>query len=277
VSGRPDAGWWGGTSGVSTLVHRDAGPPPGADVWYIRLDVDDEVVRLAGALLDGNEQRRAERMRDPVAAQRYVVAHGAIRTVLGGYLGVAGYALHWSTGVNGKPAFDGGWSRWQWSLSRSGGHALLAVCLAAPVGVDLERIRARTPAVALATRYLTVKEAAHVAAADGPRGAPGAYHRFLSRKEACVKASGGRLLDALRLDVLMPGEIRGSGAYAGQRWELQDLPAPPDFVAALATTGTGLDKVRFFEWDCRLPGGPATRRDPALSDESQVLRWNRTL
>src|SRR5439155_14805440 len=113
-------------------------PARGADVWHIPLDLDGDAVRLAGALLDAHEQRRARRMRDPVAAHRYTVAHGAIRTVLGGYLDTAGGALHWSTGPNGKPAFDGDWSRWQWSLSRSGGHALLAVCLATPLGVDLE-------------------------------------------------------------------------------------------------------------------------------------------
>ncbi|GGM08912.1 MULTISPECIES: 4'-phosphopantetheinyl transferase family protein [Micromonospora] len=241
------------------------GPPPGADIWHIGLDVEPEVVRLVTELLDADERRRAAGMRDPVAGMRYVLAHAAVRTVLGGYLGTCGYTLHWARGPNGKPYFDGRWRRWQWSLSRSGGHALLAVCLTDPVGVDLEQIRDGDPVPALATRFLPAEEAAAVLGQPDPAGRHAAYHRLLSRKEACVKASGGRFLEGLRLGVLMsgdaatggvaagPGQVTGTGALAGQRWMLRDLPAPPGYVAALATTGTRLGRLRMFEWDWRQP------------------------
>lgn len=102
--------------------------------------------------------------RDAMAAHRYVIAHGAARTILARYLGVAGHAVHWRTGANGKPAFGGSASRWQWSLSRSGGHALLAVCLGTPIGVDLERVRDDIPEAVLASRFLPAEEAASVCA-----------------------------------------------------------------------------------------------------------------
>ncbi|WDZ83419.1 4'-phosphopantetheinyl transferase family protein [Micromonospora cathayae] len=232
-----------------TLLPPVVDPPPGADIWRIGLDVDAETTRLVTALLDADERRRAADLRDRVAAQRFVAAHGALRTVLGGYLGVAGYALHWARGPNGKPAFAGPWRQWRWSLSRSGGHALLAVCLTGPVGVDLEEIRDGTDAVPLAERFLPPDEAAVVAGHADPAGQRAAYHRFLSRKEACVKASGGRFLEGLRLSVLVPGVVEGAGALAGQRWTLRDLPAPPGFVAALATTGDRPGRLRLFEWD----------------------------
>jgi len=222
-------------------------PPRGTDVWHIKLDVDPEAVRLAGLLLDDRERHRAGVIREERSAHRYVLAHGAIRTVLGAYLGVGGHAVRWSTGPNGKPAFDGALCRWHWNLSRSGGHAVLAVCLSAPVGVDIEQIAANTPAVGLANRYLPAEEAAAVVGATGPDGARSLYHRLLSRKEACVKASGGRLLDGLRLPVLRPGTVEGIGRFAGERWALRDLPAPPGFVAALASVGGG-GEVRFFDW-----------------------------
>lgn len=215
------------------------------DVWHFRLDVEPRVVRRAALLLDAHERGRAGRFRDPLDARRYTVAHGAIREVLGGYLGVPSRSLRWTSGPHGKPGFTGRQSRWQWSMSRSAGHALLAVCLTDPVGVDIERIRDDTPAVALAIRYLPEDEAESVATQANPGAS---YHTLLARKEACVKASGGRFLDGLRVRVLVPGTIRGAGPLCGHRWELRDLPAPPGFVAALATTGDAIGKLRFFEW-----------------------------
>lgn len=223
-------------------------PPPGVDIWYVGLDVDPDTTDRVKALLDRQERQRADRMRDADAARWYVVAHGAARTVLGGYLGIGAYAVDWSTGRHGKPAFDDAWSNWQWSLSRSGGHALLAVRLAEPVGVDIEAVRDGTQAAALAIRFLHAGEAAAVAAQTDPAQARLLYHRLLSRKEACVKCSGGRLLDGLRIRVLSPGVVAGTGPMAADRWRLRDLPAPSGFVAALATVGEAIDKLRFFEW-----------------------------
>lgn len=249
--------WWAGSvpgpppGAVFRPVGSTLDPPVGADIWHIGLDVDAETAEPVAALLDAAERRRAADLRDAVAAHRFVVAHGALRTVLGRYLGVAGYTLHWARGPNGKPTFDGPWRHWQWSLSRSGGHALLAVCRTDPIGVDLEQIRDGTQTVALARRFLPPDEAAVVAGHPDPAARSTAYHRFLSRKEACVKASGGRFLEGLRLRVLVPGAVEGSGALTGQRWTLRDVPAPPGHVAALATTGERLGRLRLFEWDWR--------------------------
>lgn len=231
-----------------------AGPPPGADVWRIGLDGAEDALGPATALLGVRERERAARTRDRPSADRYVLAHGAVRTILGGYLRIAGCTVHWSAGRHGKPAFDGPLSHWQWSLSRSAEHALLAVCLSAPVGVDIERVDERTPAVALAARFLPLDEAASVAAQKTPHAARVAYHRLLSRKEACVKASGGRLLDGLRLNVLTPGTVHGTGALAGRRWQLRDLSAPPGFVATLAVLDDEVRGVRLFDWGWRAPG-----------------------
>lgn len=245
------------------------GPPPGADVWRIGLDIGEYTLDPVASLLDSRERERAARTRDRPSADRYVLTHGAVRTILGGYLGVAGCAVHWSAGRHGKPAFDGPLSHWRWSLSRSAEHALLAVCLSAPVGVDIERVDERTPAVALAARFLPLDEAASVAAQKTPHAARVAYHRLLSRKEACVKASGGRLLDGLRLNVLTPGTVHGTGAMAGHRWQLRDLSAPPGFVATLAVLDGEGRGLRLFDWGWRAPGPePGNFRPAAPSSAS---------
>lgn len=265
--------------------------PAGADIWHVGLDAAVGLPLAAADLLDPNERRRAGTFRDALASRRYIVSHIAARTVLGGYLGMRAQVLTWSTGEHGKPGLTGPEDRWQWSLSRSGGHALIAVCLTAPVGVDIEQVGTDTKALSLAPRFLPPEEAADVAARnertglDGMDGARAAYHRYLSRKESCVKASGGRLLDGLNLRVPEPGTVLGIGKFAGEQWTLCDLPAPPGFVATLATLtapGRGQpesaaalgDRLRFFEWawpppDLHNPEDPYVPGDVALKERSR--------
>ncbi|MFC7615756.1 acyl-CoA dehydrogenase family protein [Actinokineospora soli] len=120
--------------------------PSGVDVWHIRLD---------GAgwphVLDAAERGRAAR------DHRYAVAHGVTRTVLAAYLGCAPADLRWTRGKHGKPEFTGARGRWRWNLSHSAGHALLAVSVTAPVGVDIERVRPDLGPVALAARFLPAR------------------------------------------------------------------------------------------------------------------------
>ena len=212
--------------------------PSGVDVWHIRLD---------GAgwphVLDAAERERAAR------DHRYAVAHGVTRTVLAAYLGGAPGDLRWTRGPHGKPEFTGARGRWRWNLSHSAGHALLAVSVTAPVGVDIERVRPDRRPLALAARFLPRDEAGFVARSADPAST---YHRLLTRKEACVKAGGGRILAALHLPVRRPGRV------PGHPWEVRDLPAPDGFVAAVAAPVLG-PVTLFGPWSTPCPalrGGP---------------------
>ncbi|MHC0433719.1 4'-phosphopantetheinyl transferase family protein [Streptomyces sp. O3] len=237
------------------------GVPPGIDLWLIPLD-DGPPSAVAGpgapsatpsAVLSTAELDRARALRDPDTARRFTVAHAAVRTVLGGYLRRPPAALRWTTTEHGKPVFAGELRDWHWSLSRSGGYALLAVTRGAAVGADIERVGDGVRgALPLALRYLPPDEAAAVAAARGPHGRRTAYHRLLARKEACVKSVGGRLLEGLRLPVLRPGPV----AARGFRWFLHDLPAPPGYVAAVAAATRTPGPLRLFAWP---PSGARTR------------------
>ncbi|MGX7827884.1 4'-phosphopantetheinyl transferase family protein [Actinokineospora sp. 24-640] len=208
--------------------------PRGVDVWHIRLDGPGWPHSL-----DAAERARARR------DHRYAVAHGVARTVLAAYLGGAPGDLRWGRGVHGKPGFTGARARWRWNLSHSAGHALLAVSVTAHVGVDIERVRPDLGPVDLATRFLPRDEAGLVATSADPATA---YHRLLSRKEACVKADGGRILESLHLPV------RRAGRVPGHRLEVHDLPAPPGFVAAIASPDLG---------PLTLYGPWSPRREPA--------------
>jgi 4'-phosphopantetheinyl transferase len=146
-------------------------------------------------------------------------------------------------GPHGKPGPVVGQ---RWNLSRSGGHALVALA-ADDVGVDVQVRDPRVDVARVAARYL--------APAAGTAGAIDDWHR-LARLEACAKAVGGRLLDLLGLDVTTPGVVRADdGAWRGQEWWVSDVPAPDGAVAACATPGARPHVCRVRAW----PGGQRDR------------------
>ncbi|GII66811.1 hypothetical protein Skr01_68960 [Sphaerisporangium krabiense] len=162
---------------------------------------------------------------------RYAAAHSVTRRILGRYLGLPAEAVEFEYGENGKPALrpDPGRPDVRFNLSHSGPLALLAVAVGRDVGVDVERLRPGVSARAIAERRFD-RAGAEAVAAD-----PGVFFRLWTRKEACVKASGGRLGWGMAIPVSGP-VATGTPRLPGP-WRLYDLPAPEGYVAALALPG----------------------------------------
>lgn len=203
------------------------------EAWY----VDTTVPVLGGdTLLGAAERARSRRFAVAADASRYVHAHVAARAILARRAGLAPTDVGWEVGPHGKPGPVVGQ---RWNLSRSGGHALVALA-ADDVGVDVQVRDPRVDVARVAARYL--------APAAGTAGAADDWRR-LARLEACAKAVGGRLLDLLGLDVTTPGVVRADdGAWRGQEWWVSDVPAPDGAVAACATPGARPHVCRVRTW-----------------------------
>ena len=109
-------------------------------IWTITLDEEPSmVVSRSPDVLSGDERVRAARLRTTELRVRFVVAHGALRTILSGYLGIHPKAVRFDTTENGKPMYPAHASP---NLSpRSEGLALCAITVEGQVGVDIERLR----------------------------------------------------------------------------------------------------------------------------------------
>ncbi|SDF27592.1 4'-phosphopantetheinyl transferase [Cellulosimicrobium cellulans] len=203
------------------------------EVWSV-----DTTVPVPGGetLLGPAERARSARFVSGVDASRYVHAHVAARTILARRTGLSPADVRWEVGPHGKPGPVVGQ---RWNLSRSGGHALVALA-AADVGVDVQVRDPRVDVARVAARYL--------APAGRTAGAADDWRR-LARLEACAKAVGGRLLDVLGLDVTTPGLVRADGgAWCGHEWWVTDVPAPGGAVAACATPGARPHACRVRTW-----------------------------
>jgi 4'-phosphopantetheinyl transferase len=222
---------------------------PGVDevhVWRIGLAVTDAVAAVHHRMLSAGERRRAAAFTDPAARLRFLVGHGASRHILAGYLAVPPPAVPWRVGRWGKPYLDAVPLRI--SLTHSGDLALLAVTGAREIGIDVEAGRGAVDAVRMADRYFTPDEARQVRTASaGDR----LFRRLWVRKEACVKASGVRLLQGLRLPVAGTGPavaVADPGAALGGPWQVVDLPLAPPHVAAAAVIGTEMYRVALLTY-----------------------------
>lgn len=216
-------------------------------IWVFPLRARPVRIRALADLLDSRERARWARLRDAEARDWFAVAHGAARIILAGYLNVPAHSLRWHTGRWGKPELEGVPGAPRVSLSHSGGMALLAAARRA-VGVDIERIRdrwrSRPPA-----QFFPAPEIAAIAAADDRAAL---FGQLLTRKEACVKAVGGRLLpDGVRLSTYPPPPLSVTGF--GTSFQVQDVPVPTGYAAAVALTG--LDGFDVEVRDPSLEGG----------------------
>jgi 4'-phosphopantetheinyl transferase len=218
--------------------------PRNVTVWTVDLDQPSAVVAALRAHLDADEARAAASRADDATRNRYVVSHGALRSILGAQLGVAPGAVLFDRRcrrcgdpAHGKPVVVSDAlpeARVQFSLSHSGSAAVVAVVIGARIGVDVETLRPRARLDALAARVLDSED--HADWLDRPDDEQlRAFLEHWTAKEAYVKAIGAGITVPLR-DV--PTEPDG--------WTVTPFEAPPGTVGRVVVEGYAV--VRTTAW-----------------------------
>jgi 4'-phosphopantetheinyl transferase len=202
--------------------------------------------------LSEDERQRAGRFHFDIHRQRYVLARGLLRAILGHYLDVEASAVQLAYGPHGKPAVMGAPLRF--NLSHSEDLAVYALARELELGVDVERIRPMPDADGIARRYFSPAERAQLYRVSPDRFAQAFFHCW-TRKEAYVKALGGGLsvpLDGFQVSLLPQDpsrllRIEGDAQRAAE-WSLLNLDAAEGYAGALATHATA---VRLQTRRCR--------------------------
>jgi 4'-phosphopantetheinyl transferase len=192
------------------------------------------------AVLDEGEQVRWRRFLQQADRDRYLVTHALARLVLGGLTGARPAALTFEAtcvqcgGPHGKPRLPG--SGLEFSLSHSGGCAVIAVTRGVPVGVDVEATIAKANVDTLARAVLSEDERL------GPDRA-GDLTVYWTRKEAVLKTTGDGLTVSPRdLTVSSPSEPPALLAWKGRPEvvDLYDLHPGQDHQGSLGALAAGL-------------------------------------
>lgn len=165
-----------------------------------------------------------------------------LRDVLGIYLGIPGSEVGLVDGEFGRPELDQRHSTalgFNWS--HSGDFALIAIGRHCTPGIDIERLRDRPRALAIAERYFCKEEFDGLTSmSEETRSAE--FLRLWTAKEAVLKALGRGI--AFGLDRLHVTSITGQLVLRWideedvSRWQLQRLDVGADYVGALAWRGS---------------------------------------
>jgi 4'-phosphopantetheinyl transferase len=232
-----------------TTAWRRSPEPPALDdgevhVWRASLMAGEELIGRLGAVLADDEFRRAERFVFPRDRERFVVARGLLRRLLGGYLGVAPGALCFGYTEHGKPFLEAPPEAraLSFNLSHSDAVALVAVTWRRRVGVDVERVRHDIQYDSIARSVFSARE--YAALLDLPQEQRcAAFFTGWTRKEAYIKALGEGLshpLDSFSVS-LRPNEPAvldcGADEADGPGWLIHPLGPAEGYVAAVVVEG----------------------------------------
>jgi 4'-phosphopantetheinyl transferase len=170
-----------------------------------------------------------------------------VRAWLGDLWALPPGALHISRDSHGRPYLDAGTHRVDLNWSHSGERLIAACAERTRVGVDIELVRPRAKALALARRFFDPAETAHlVALADDPDRLQRDFTRLWCAKEALLKAHGQGLsfgLEKLRFELDETGTPTlvacDPALGAPGDWQVQAWAPEPDYWATLAWRPAG--------------------------------------
>ncbi|EEF57035.1 4'-phosphopantetheinyl transferase family protein [Pedosphaera parvula] len=210
-------------------------------VWGTILNSGPDRLGRYASILSEDEKKRAARFRFERDQNRFTVARGFLRTVLGRYLKMDPAEITFSYSDRGKPALNAPSSNpLHFNLSHSHDLALLAVTEICPVGVDVEQIRTLRDADAIADRFFSERESSALRALP-PEQKPIGFFNLWTRKEAWLKATGEGISDSLdKVEVSLhphePAKFLGlfGKAETAAGWTLVDLAPGTGYKGALA-------------------------------------------
>jgi len=201
-------------------------------VWVVPLHGDPETL---GAHLSRAERQRLERFHFADHRRRYQIGHGALRAILGAYMGIEPAAVEFVQGPRGKPYLAGKGP--YFNLSHSGKLAMIGL---APVelGLDVEKVRHLESLTEIARKHFSPSEFEALSALQGDAREL-AFYRCWTRKEAYIKAIGEGLSMPLDIfDVSLCEEPKFLACRDGRedpsRWSMLDVSPGPEFVGAAA-------------------------------------------
>jgi 4'-phosphopantetheinyl transferase len=199
---------------------------------------------LFSQVLSADERVRAQRFRYAQHRDRFVIARGALRTLLGCYLQTAPAQLEFTYGPHGKPSLSQGGL--EFNLSHSAHLAVIAVAADRPVGIDLEQVHPINDLEKLTERFFTSGEHQRLLRLPAAQRLPN-FFRGWTCKEAYLKATGEGLGQLHSPEVYIQPQ---QAAYFVNPpdWQVQELEVEEGFVGAIAAPGQGWT-TRLWQYD----------------------------
>jgi 4'-phosphopantetheinyl transferase len=217
-------------------------------IWYIHLDRCLSQVSDYRTILSGAERSRALRFYFQRDRERYLIAHGALRYLLGLYADRNPRDVSISRLANGKPVLTD--VPLEFNLAHSNDMAVIAIARR-KVGVDIECLRTLPDAVDLAQRFFPEAEALYICQLP-EKSRDIEFLRCWTRKEAYLKGCGVGLTVPLRSvstglnrshnRALLTCNSEGNPPSC---WKFAEFHLHPSYLGSVAVKG-GFDRMEEF-------------------------------
>lgn len=182
------------------------------------------------SLLSPDEVKRAERLRFAVHKERFIIARGLLRKILGLYVDTPPVDIQFNYGKHGKPYLVN--QPIQFNVSHSHDMAVYALTMRHEIGIDIEKVENHFK-MDIAERFFNKEEfleLMHLPEVERPQ----AFYRMWAHKEAIIK-------------------LLGLGLYANisenhnNPYLVHSFTIHPDYEAAFAIQSP-FEQVLFWEW-----------------------------
>lgn len=226
-------------------------------LWRAQLDLSACQIESLATLLSNDEIARANRFRFEIHRQRFIVARGILRLLLGHYLEIAPNNIKFQYSDRGKPFLAGSKqdSSLQFNISHSQAYALYGFTYNHPIGVDLEYTRNTPDAVKIARRFFSQEESKLIEeASDEERAIK--FCQLWTAKEAYLKAVGTGLsgsLSSVKISLERDREPKllaiEQDPSSAANWSLYPCFPTPDFLAAVAIAAPiARHQINYWHW-----------------------------
>jgi 4'-phosphopantetheinyl transferase len=223
-------------------------------VWQAALDRGEEILGQLEVTLSPEEKARADRFHFANDRNRFVVARGLLRELLGRYLHQAPAGLEFSYGQHGKPSLSGenALSGLSFNLSHSSGLVVYAFAKKRNLGIDVEQVQRENAGEDIAKRYFSAREVNDLRTLPQEARVEGFFHCW-TRKEAYLKATGMGLqipLDSFAVSLLSSQPVQFLGGVE-PCWNLAAYHPADGYVAAVVYDGAP-SFIKYFSVDSHL-------------------------
>jgi len=209
------------------------------EVWRARVSAEFPLLERYWQCLVDTERRRAARFRIEEDRARFVIARGSLRQLVSQRLGIAACEIEFAENEFGKPCLRDAGCALYFNTSHSGDWVLHAFDSAAPVGIDVEAVRADLADLDQYRQVLSSEELAFLEEVPAMHRAH-AFAKTWVRKEAYVKAIGEGVSRPLQ-DISITSDAAGrprllydrNPGSSRARWQLQDVEVDLHHVACL--------------------------------------------
>ena len=216
--------------------------PEDVHVWRICLDRDLSYVNTLFQTLSSDERQKAESYRIDDDSNRFVVARGTVRKILGEYLNSGPEQIRFSYTRYGKPFLKQEGNNIRFNVTHSRGLALFAVACGREIGIDVEFIDKSFPIVKTAQQVFSPNECYQLQTLE-PDLQAASFFRGWTLREAYLKAIGTGFAYPSK-HASDPGitseshvPFRKTGLRRNRDWTLATLNIDDDYKAAIAVEG----------------------------------------